>query len=211
MDPTPVEIVAVREVGPGTLALELETPAGFEATPGQFVQLRRSIDGEPVTRHYSISSPFVEETFEITVEIDPDGTLTPTLAAATPGETVEIDGPFGRVHYEDEDAVVAIGSGPGVGPAVGIAERTIREGGDAAVVVHGDALVHGNRLAQLAAGGATVVFLRDRGRLTAALELVPTAGRRPFVYGFRAFVDVAREALEAAGVDPETARVENFG
>ncbi|MDY6779709.1 MAG: FAD-binding oxidoreductase, partial [Halobacteria archaeon] len=68
------------------------------------------------------SSPRVGEAFEITVGVDPDGDLSPALADLRTGDTVEVDGPYGRVYYEGGDAVVLAG-GPGVGPAVGIGER----------------------------------------------------------------------------------------
>lgn len=214
MDPTPVEVEGVREVGPDTVAVDLATPEGFHARPGQFVQFRLEVDGEPVVRHYSISSPVVDETLEITVEIDPQGTLSPRLAALAPGDVVEIDGPFGRVFYDDEDDVVAVGAGPGIGPATAVAERAVRDGGTASVLVHGDDLVHGERLAGLAAGSATVVFVRDPDRLEGALALVlgdRSAGAQVFAYGFADFVERVPASLEAAGLDPAAAKIENFG
>jgi len=156
MEGTEVEVLARRTVGPDTVALDVTAPAGFDARPGQFVQLRATMDGQTVTRQFSISSPTVEEAFEVTVGVDPDGTLSPWLAAVDPGETVLVDGPFGRVCYEDEAAVVVLAGGPGIGPAVGVAEWTVVDGGDAAVVYRSDRLVHEERLASLAAGGADV-------------------------------------------------------
>lgn len=210
MEGTEVEIAGVRRVGHDTVALRVASPPGFEARPGQFVQVRATVDGDPVTRHYSVSSPDVGETFELTVGIDPEGTLTPWLADAEPGDTVEVDGPFGRVYYEDEDRVVVLAAGPGIGAGVGVAEAALSGGGGAALVYLTDAPVHGARISGLAAAGADVYVVSDDTAFESAVA--EAAGRgRVFVYGFEPFVEAAEAALRAAGVDPGTAKVENFG
>jgi 3-phenylpropionate/trans-cinnamate dioxygenase ferredoxin reductase subunit len=210
MEGTEVEIVDVRGVGPDTIAIRVASPSGFEARPGQFVQVRATVDGDPVTRHYSVSSSVVAETFELTVGIDPEGTLTPRLAEATPGDTVEVAGPFGRVYYEDEDGVVVLAAGPGIGAAVGIAEASLARGGDAAIVYLTENLVHEDRLARLAAAGAPVYVVADADAFEAAVAEVVGRGT-VFVYGFAPFVETTETALRAAGSDPAAAKVENFG
>lgn len=50
MDGIEVPIRAVNHVGPDAITLELETPADFEAAPGQFVTLTTTLDGEEITR-----------------------------------------------------------------------------------------------------------------------------------------------------------------
>jgi 3-phenylpropionate/trans-cinnamate dioxygenase ferredoxin reductase subunit len=212
MDATEVEVRAVRDVGPATIALELATPSGFEARPGQFVQVRGEVDGEAVTRHYTLSSPSAEETFEITVGVDPEGDLSPWLAERAPGDTVGVAGPYGDAYYEDEASVVVLGGGPGVGPAVGIAERAAADGGDVTVVYRDDEPAHEERLRALEAAGATVVItadpLSDDDRVR---EVLSAAEGQTFVYGFADFLDDAEDALAATGHDPDAAKTENFG
>jgi ferredoxin-NADP reductase len=210
MDGTEVGLVDIREVGPDAVALCVASPPGFDARPGQFVQVRATVDGEAVTRHYSVSSPEVGETFELTVGIDPGGTLTPWLAGAEPGDTVDIDGPFGRVYYEDEDGVVALAAGPGIGAAVGVAEASLARGGDAAIVYLTEDLVHEDRLARLATAGARVYVVDSEGSFEAAVGEV-LGHDQVFVYGFSPFVEAAETAITAVGGDPGAAKVENFG
>lgn len=210
MDGTDVEIADVSTVGQDTISLTLESPPGFDARPGQFVQLRAAIDGEPVTRHYSISSPRVTDTFEVTVGIDPEGTLSPYLADLSVGDAVEVDGPYGRVHYEDEPRVVVLAAGPGIGPGVGVAERAVADGGDAALVYLAAGLVHEARLAALAEGGATVLVVEDEDRFHDAVATVDGSGQW-FVYGFAPFVETAEDAMIAAGSDFDGMKAENFG
>ncbi len=241
MESTRVTIREVRTVGPDTVALELETPEGFDALPGQFVLLRADVGGDAedgtngggdgdageVARHYTLSSPGVDETFEITVGIDPEGDLSPWLADREPGDVVEVEGPFGEVTYDpgmDGDVVVVAG-GPGVGPAVGVGEAAAVAGNDVAVVYEDDRPAHEDRLAALSVAGADVTVVTDGhpdaaggdpgtdDRLEAAVRRAAADARTDevYVFGFRSFLDRALPALEAAGVDPGAANVENFG
>lgn len=216
MNATRVTISDVSEVGPHTVALELETPTDFDALPGQFVLLRAEVGGEEVARHYTLSSPGVGETFEITVGVDPEGDLSPWLAEREPGDEVAIEGPFGNVAYDAErdGDVLVIAGGPGVGPAVGVGEAAAAAGHGVGIVYEDDQPAHQDRLAALSAGGADVAIVTDGG-LAGAVEQVVDASDGAtadvFAFGFRDFLDRALPALEAAGVDREDAHVENFG
>ena len=146
MDGTEVEVKAVRNVGKGTVALEIESPPGFDARPGQFLQVAGTVDGETVTRHYTLSSPDADGTFDITVGVDPEGDLSPWLAERAAGETVAVAGPFGHSYYEGESRVIVLAGGPGVGPAVGIGARALADGGDVTIVYRDDEPAHEERL-----------------------------------------------------------------
>jgi 3-phenylpropionate/trans-cinnamate dioxygenase ferredoxin reductase subunit len=209
MDQTDARVVAVRDIGPDDIAIDIETPDGFDARPGQFVKLTG--DGE--SRFYTISSPDVEGSFEVTVEVDPEGTLGPWLAAREPDDTVGVAGPFGNDYYEGEPRAVVLAGGPGVGPAVGIAERALSEGNSAAVVYLDESPVHEDRLSGLATAGADVFVLAEEEGLTDAVRqaLTGEAGEQVFVYGFADFLDLATTAIDAVGGDSEGAKVENFG
>jgi cytochrome-b5 reductase len=211
---TTVAAVSVHEVGPDTVAIEFETPADFGAMPGQFVKLSGTVDGEEYSRFYTLSSPDVEGTFEVTVGVSEEGgPFSRHLAALEPGDELVMQGPFGSNHYEGEPRVVVIAGGPGVGPAVGIGERALADGNDVAVVYLDDAPAHTTRLEELAAMGATVVMDDDDADLVVHLRDVlgdDVAGEQLFVYGFADFVDRATDALAAVGYAGDT-KVENFG
>lgn len=205
-------VTAVTEVGPDTVAIELETPQGFDALPGQFVLLRVELDGEEVARHYTLSSPAVGETFELTVGVDPEGDLSPWLADLEGGETLELEGPFGTITYERDGDVVAAAGGPGVGPAVAIAEAALEAGHDAAVVYQDDTPAHEDRLDRLADRGVpvTIVPADDDDGLAAAIGAHHEDGA-VYAFGFEPFVRSVATAIEAAGGDPDAAHFENFG
>jgi len=211
MDDTECRVAAVREVGPDTVAIDIETPDDFSARPGQFVKLTFEVDGEEEPRFYTISSPDVEDTFEITVGIDPEGTVAPVLADLDAGNTVTVAGPFGSDYYEDEPRAVILAGGPGVGPAVGIAERALAEGNEAAIVYQDDDPVYEDRLSEIEGDGGLVRVLDSDEDLTEATADALADGGQLFVYGFADFIDAATEAVEAAGGTTEDAKIENFG
>lgn len=235
---TPVTVESIREVGPDTVALELETPEEFDARPGQFVLLRavpRDVDGdetvdddEVVMRHYTLSSSSVGETFEITVGIDPEGDLSPWLADLEGGETVHVEGPYGTITYEGDEDVVVVAGGPGVGPAVAIAEAAHESGHDAVVIYRADAPAHMDRLEALEDAGADVLVDEsgqsetDRtgggeidedgagGELEDAIATHVDDGQ-VYAFGFADFVTAVADAIDAAGGDSDEALIENFG
>ncbi|ELZ86503.1 flavodoxin reductase family protein / cytochrome-b5 reductase [Haloferax elongans ATCC BAA-1513] len=214
MDAT-VTVAAVRDVGPDTVAIEFETPAAFEAEPGQFVKLSATIDGESYARFYTLSSPGVTDTFEVTVGIDPEegGPFSHHLESLAAGDDIDLSGPFGNSYYDGDARVVVLAGGPGVGPAVGIAEAARADGNEAAVVYVDDAPAHEARLDALREEGASVVVTDDEADLADAVAdaLTSAEGEQVFVYGFAGFVEAATDAIEAAGGDADAAKVENFG
>lgn len=211
MDRTAVTVAAVTDVGPDAIAVELETPDGFEARPGQFVKLIIDVDGEEEARFYTISSPDVTETFELTIGIDPEGAVTPRLSALAAGAELTISGPYGDAYYEDEEQILVLAGGPGIGPAVGIAERTLDDGGEVAIVYRDDEPIHETRLAELGTRGADIEILTPAETLDEAVADVLTDETQVFVYGFADFLDDATAALESAGGEPDDAKMENFG
>ncbi|GGM60389.1 ferredoxin-NADP reductase [Halarchaeum rubridurum] len=207
-------VAAVADVGPQTVAIELDAPGSFDAAPGQFVLVRRP--GDDDAGYYTISSPAVAETFEITVgypeDESPDESLGTWLAEREVGDEVEIDGPLGNVEYRGEGDVAVYAAGPGIGPAVGVAERAVESGHDATVVYRGEAPPHGARLDALADAGATVAVVDSLDDL-AALDgdYLPVPTPAVYVFGFDDFVAEVRALLEDAGRDPTEAAIESFG
>jgi 3-phenylpropionate/trans-cinnamate dioxygenase ferredoxin reductase subunit len=213
MENATVAVVDVSSVGSDAVAISFESPDGFDARPGQFVKLGAEIDGEMENRFYTISSPDVEGTFDVTIEIDPEGALGPHLAQLSAGDTITLSGPYGNAFYEDEPRVVVLSGGPGVGPAIGLARRAIEDGGEAAIVYRDDDPIHEDDLTALESTGALVHVLGADADMTDAVADVLTTDpdEQVFVYGFADFLDAATSAIEAAGGVPDQAKVENFG
>jgi 3-phenylpropionate/trans-cinnamate dioxygenase ferredoxin reductase subunit len=212
MEGTEVRVEEVHEVGPDTVAVDVSKPEGWTVTPGQFVQVGAPVEESFVVRPYTVSSPYSDGSFEITVGVDPEGELSPVLAQLHEGDYVSVDGPFGSAEYEGEEEVVVVAGGPGVGPAVGIGERVADEKGaeNVAVVYRDEEHAHTERLSRLREKGATVELLGDDEPLRSTVGGVIDEEKQVFVYGFDGFVREAAEAIESAGYDGEP-KVENFG
>ena len=210
---TTVTVTETENVGADTVSITFETPDGFAAAPGQFVKLSAEVDGESYARFYTLSSPDVVETFEITIEIDPDesGPFSELLAELSAGDEIEMSGPFGSDYYEGEPRVVVLAGGPGIGPAVGIGERAVADGGEVAIVYQDDDPAHEDRLAALRKAGANVTITDGDISQSVDSALAGEADEQLFIYGFATFVEEATDAIETAGGDPAAAKVENFG
>ncbi len=215
MDPLETTVVGVREIGTNGVAVDIATPQEFGALPGQFVKLSTTIDGESIGRFYTVSSPDTDGTFELTVSYDPEegGTFSEYLLSLEEGDPITITGPFGNHHYDGEPRVVILAGGPGIGPAVAIAERALADGGTAAIVYRDDEPLHEDRLATLATAGADVFVLTEGTALTDAVAEVFTGEpeEQVFVYGFGDFLSAAEAAIEAAGGKTDELKAENFG
>lgn len=211
---TTVTVQSIDSVGPDTIAMAFETPEAFEAAPGQFVKLTGVVDGETYSRFYTLSSPDVEGTFEVTIGIDPEesGPFSEWLVDRSAGDELELAGPFGKQFYDGEPRAVVLAGGPGIGPAVGIGERAIAEGNEVAIVYVDETPAHDARLAAIDEADDGSVHVTVDG-LNEAVEDVLTGapGEKVFVYGFSGFVEEAIAAIEAAGGDPGEAKIEDFG
>ena len=202
-------VANVEAVGQDTVAIEFETPDGFEGEPGQFVSVQATVDGVEEAGYYTISSPRVSDVFEVTVAVDPKGALGPWLADREVGDEVEMQGPFGDVQYTGHEPVVVLAEGPGIGPAVGVGERAREADRDAILVYYGDQPPHRARLDVLEDDGVTVVVTESFDEVTDVLSSVTDEG--VYVFGFEQFVKDVKAAVDDAGVDPENAHIESFG
>jgi ferredoxin-NADP reductase len=211
MDRTETTVAAVHPAGTDAVALELETPEGFHALPGQFVRVGVEVDGDVESRFYTLSSPDTEDTLEVTLTYDPESVVGKRLANLAAGDAVTVAGPFGDAHYDGEARVLVLAGGPGVGAAVGIAERARAEGNEAAVVYRDDDPLLEERLSELSAAGVAVTVVGEDDALPAAVTEVADGDEQAFVYGFADFVARATEALTESGFDADAAKVESFG
>jgi ferredoxin-NADP reductase len=203
-----VEIANIENVGKDTIAVTLITPDGFEAYPGQFVIVRASNNGGTETGYYTISSPDVSETFEITVSVDSGRDVGPWLNRRSPGEKIPVEGPLGDTKYTGELDAFVIASGPGIGPAIGIAERAVAEGFEATIVYYDDDPPHGQRLRDLKRRGVGVFMGEGISKRLTGKEL---AGTKIFVFGFQSFVDEVKRTLGDTSLASSEIHAESFG
>ena len=112
-------LVESREIAPEIRHFVFELPDAreFLYVPGQWVSFEETVDGQPITRAYSIAAPPAGNRFELCLNRVQDGHLSPYLFTMKPGDTLEMRGPFGTFVWRDppQDSVL-VATGTGIAP-----------------------------------------------------------------------------------------------
>ena len=131
----PARVIRNRPVANGSMWMTLEADDEFTAgyEPGHVLSLGLKL-GNGVMRHaYTVSrgEPRLRR-FEHLYRVIFQGRMTPQLSQLLPGDTVFFHGPFHTpIQYEIQpgaERIVLIGTGTGVGPLFGYAEKALLEG-----------------------------------------------------------------------------------
>ena len=114
-------LVALRDESASARTLRFDVPAWPGHLPGQHVDLRLTAeDGYTAQRSYSLSAPPDGNHIEVTVQVVPDGEVSPYLVEdMQPGDALEVLGPVGGWFVwrpEAAEPVLLIGGGSGVAP-----------------------------------------------------------------------------------------------
>jgi ring-1,2-phenylacetyl-CoA epoxidase subunit PaaE len=237
-------ITDVRRETADAVSIGLRPPAGAEALfaflPGQYLTVRRMMEGEEVRRAYSICSGLDDAEIRIGIKRVPGGAFSHWAHdEAKPGDTLDAMPPEGRFTLMP-DAVAAprtvlgVACGSGITPVLGIARSLLaREPGSRFV------LLYGNRATADIMFREALEDLKDRhlsrfsvihvlsrekhelaalhGRLDGARIAAllpglcePGAVTEAFLCGPEGFAQSARAALEALGLDPAHIHAELF-
>lgn len=218
-------VVSVHDETPTarTFRLSLESPVAH--LPGQHYAVRLTAeDGYTASRSYSVASaPDESGEIELTIELLPDGEVSPFLHdVVEPGDVLEVRGPLGRwFTREGNTPALLVGGGSGVVPLMAML-RAARRGEHSDLV----RLVVSVRTPadlyyrdEMTGPQVTVVHTREAppgdprpgGRLTAA-DLSPIdQGTTVYLCGSGGFVEHASALLLELGVEPALIRVERFG
>lgn len=222
-----------------TLVLEPTRPGGVAFLPGQYLTLAADVDGVPVERCYTISSPPTRpHLLTITVKRVPGGGLSPYLHdRLRPGDRLTVRGPLGEfgVATWPAPSYLLLSGGSGITPTL----STLRTVADLAepvdvVVVHhartpADLVCRAEVEALAAAHGSVrVVWVCEddaapasglpswagpRGRVDATqlAALVPDlTDREVLTCGPPGYMAAVRAALAEIGADPDRCHEESF-
>jgi predicted ferric reductase/Ca2+-binding EF-hand superfamily protein len=123
------KITSMRALRSGVTALELEKPAGFDFSPGDYVFLRVPEIARHEWHPFTLSS--APESDKLTVHVRSLGNWTAALRRIAEGKHGElrasIDGPFGSptAHIFEAKNAVLIGAGIGVTPFASVLESLL--------------------------------------------------------------------------------------
>lgn len=110
-------LVASREIAPATRHFEFETPEWKPAfVPGQFLSLTAAVNGDEITRAYSIVSP-PGERVALCANMVPEGHLSPVLFGMHPGDEIDFKGPYGAfILRRPVSDSIFVATGTGIAP-----------------------------------------------------------------------------------------------
>lgn len=109
-------LLATRELSPAVRHFEFELPEreSFGFVPGQFMSLTGIINGDEITRAYSIASPPSGNRFALCLNEVEGGRFSPHLFSVEPGQEIDCSGPFGAFIFRrplSDSILVATGTG----------------------------------------------------------------------------------------------------
>jgi ferredoxin-NADP reductase len=209
----------------------LDVPGWPGHLAGQHVDLRLTAeDGYTAQRSYSLSAPADGTHIEVTVQLVPEGEVSPYLVEdMQPGDALEVLGPVGGWFVwrpEAREPVLLIGGGSGVAPLWAVWQARAAAGVETSTrlmysVRTAREVLFSDRL--MGAAGVEVLYTREAPpqsdrpahRIDAAdltthglhADLRPTC----YVCGPTSFVESVIEMLIDAGHDPSLVRAERFG
>jgi len=110
------KVLEKRSLGSDIFILRLERK-GMIFLPGQYIHL--GIPGQRISREYSIYSSIDDDSLEVLFKRIPAGALTPWLSEREPGDTIELQGPFGEFFLsenEKKQPILFTATGTGISP-----------------------------------------------------------------------------------------------
>jgi ferredoxin-NADP reductase len=110
-------LASVRELAPRTYHFEFESDWPARFVPGQFLSFTRVINGDEVTRAYSIASQPDGPRFALCANLVEGGRFTPFLFSLAPGDEVDFTGPWGSfiLRRPPSDSIF-VATGTGIAP-----------------------------------------------------------------------------------------------
>jgi ferredoxin-NADP reductase len=217
-----------------TLRFQIPKERRFCAKPGQFLTFQWTIDGQRVTRSYTISSsPLHENYVEITPKRIENGCVSAFLnERAKPGLAVEASGPYGRFYFEEtlHKSIVLIAAGSGITPMISMLRYIddlqlatpvtllycVRTGVD---IIFKTELVRLSRSLpnfkyEVCLSRPDPTWKGRSGRLTEEFvseKVTDLDSHTFFLCGPKGFMDNARQILSTLGVNQDRILQESFG
>lgn len=239
----PVQVTAVERLTEDAVAVTLLPPEGlatlYRFLPGQYLTVRRVLEGEELRRTYSICAGLDDGVLRIGIKRVPGGRFsTWATTALAPGEVLEVMPPQGSFVFQPDPTatrtVLGIAAGSGITPILAIARTLLARERHSRFV-----LLYGNRTTADVMFRAALEDLKDRhlarftllhvlsreaselaalhgrldeARIRALLPglVAPGAIAAAYLCGPAGLPEAATAALVGLGVMPERIHVERF-
>lgn len=196
----------------------------YEYRAGQFLTFRLLIDGEPVTRSYSMSSsPDADGHLQVTVKRTAGGVVSNWINDNLhAGDVIEASAPAGRFTLSQGSGdVILFAAGSGITPVFSLLKTTLSTTARPVRLLYAnrdaDSVIFGKRIDELVAahaGRAAVEHHLETNRGFVDADTVAPYVSGPdtdyYICGPAEFMDVVERALQAAGVDDARIHIERF-
>jgi CDP-4-dehydro-6-deoxyglucose reductase len=213
-------LVESREIAPHTRHFEFDTPDWKPAfVPGQFLSFIAAVNGEEITRAYSIVSP-PGERVALCANLVPDGYLSPFLFAMQPGDEIDFKGPYGGfILRRPVSDSIFVATGTGIAPFRSMLLTHLSAHPDRQFTLifgvrHEQGLLYHDELCAMARTHPNFRYIPTLTRpperwsgLTGRVQqpVLETLGERRdvdvYICGLREMVDDMRSRLKLAGLD----------
>ena len=239
MSTYPLKVARRRRETDDTVSLWFDVPSDlrtvFAYRTGQFVTIEEDIDGETISRQYSLASvPVLDERIQITVKRLPGGRMSSWLVdSIAEGDILEVAPPRGRLYTPGEQPrhLLLLAAGSGIVPLQAIARDALSQNAADRVTLaygnrHAESIILRAEVDRLTEQGATVDHVLSRphegwtgrtGHVDPDFLLQRWAewsenGPPDAVYlcGPEAFMAAAEQHLVAHGMDINDIRKESF-
>lgn len=143
-----LKVDAIQQLTPSSVALSFEIPDSlqqvFSFSPGQYITIKKELNGQDIRRAYSISSTPASGKLTVGVKKVPNGIFsTYANEEIRVGDVLQVMPPEGRFVFESNNGpkiIAAFAAGSGITPILSIAQTALENHADSKFV-----LVYGNK------------------------------------------------------------------
>lgn len=231
-----IKVTEVKKETQDTVSVAFDNTGDFAYKAGQYITIRKDIEGEDIRRSYSLCSAPHENDFRVAVKKITNGKMSSFLNdELKAGDVLEIMPPMGgfTLAPENDKIYVAFAAGSGITPIISMIKSVLNNSNSKFVLYYGnktsDATIFKNELDELVkqfAGRLTINYIYTQqesanklfeGRISRAkfeefvrnnTEMLKADGF--YMCGPEQMINEVSEGLEYLGVDKEKIHFELF-
>ncbi|QLE01009.1 ferredoxin--NADP reductase [Galbibacter sp. BG1] len=141
-----LKVKAVHKITPKAVVITFEIPSElqneFQFIPGQYITIKKELNGTELRRSYSICSGKDEEGISVGIKEMPDGTFSKYAQTIKVGDELEVHPPEGRFTFEANtqkgDHIAAFVAGSGITPIISIVKEVLQNTDKNFLLVYGN-------------------------------------------------------------------------
>ncbi|MCF8713655.1 ferredoxin--NADP reductase [Joostella atrarenae] len=141
-----LKVIAIHKITPKAVVVTFEIPedlaSKYKFTPGQYITIKKEIDGKELRRSYSICSGKNEATISVGIKEMPNGTFSKYAQTIKVGDVLEVHPPEGRftfnaTQYKGKN-IAAFVAGSGITPIMSIVKDALQNSDNNFILVYGN-------------------------------------------------------------------------